>query len=329
MTSHDSRTTPVVALVALTVALVAACASKPAGEWKVYTSADGLAADWVRAFTIDATGAVWFATNKGTSRFDGTTWKTFTTADGLANDNVYVVMVDGQGTVWFGTKGGVSRYDGEAWMSYGKDDGLAADWITSIEPTPEGSIWFGTRLAGLTVRDADGAFKNYSSLDGIPHDAILSMAWDAEANRLYVGADGGGLTYFGGEMWVTHREEDQMPGQSFTGMVLDGKGGIWLGSAKGGAAHFSGAGKAAFERFTRDRGLGSNAIQCVALGPDGTVWFGTDKGAASYDGDGWRQYTLESGLPSESVTAITVAGDGTVWFGTVKGVASFRPAPKV
>jgi ligand-binding sensor domain-containing protein len=53
---------------------------------------------------------IWFATQKGISRFDGAEWKSYTTADGLAGDWVTDIEVDLNGDVWFAhMPGGVSK----------------------------------------------------------------------------------------------------------------------------------------------------------------------------------------------------------------------------
>ena len=49
---------------------------------------------------FEADGAVWFATDRGLSRFDGATWTTLTEADGLADDEVHGALVSPSGIVW-------------------------------------------------------------------------------------------------------------------------------------------------------------------------------------------------------------------------------------
>ena len=57
----------------------------------------------------DDKGVFWFGTNKGVSRYDGTTWRTIGTKEGLLEDNVYAIAVTPGGSVWAGTKRGVVR----------------------------------------------------------------------------------------------------------------------------------------------------------------------------------------------------------------------------
>jgi hypothetical protein len=57
---------------------------------------------------------MWFGTEGGVSRYDGTNWKSFTREDGLVDDLVRAILEDREGNLWFGTypyvpgRGGIS-----------------------------------------------------------------------------------------------------------------------------------------------------------------------------------------------------------------------------
>jgi ligand-binding sensor domain-containing protein len=86
--------------------------------WATFSTADGLADNYVRAIAVDGAGRVWFGTGGGVSVLDhddtpfdrsDDAWATFTTADGLADNDVEAIAVDGAGGLWFGTDGGVAE----------------------------------------------------------------------------------------------------------------------------------------------------------------------------------------------------------------------------
>ncbi len=54
------------------------------------------------AILEDKEDRMWFGTEAGVSRFDGTTWRTYTVADGLGRDCTYVIFQDSTGALWFG-----------------------------------------------------------------------------------------------------------------------------------------------------------------------------------------------------------------------------------
>jgi len=78
-------------------------------NWRVFTSADGLPGDNVRAIYLDREGNPGVITDKGVSRFNGTSWETLTTEDGLPDREIRTVAIDDAGNLWFGGAGGEIR----------------------------------------------------------------------------------------------------------------------------------------------------------------------------------------------------------------------------
>jgi len=69
---------------------------------------DGLAGNIVYSVAQDSTGAMWFGTNRGLSRYDGTTFSNFAVMSGLPGNDVYAIAATGTGDVWVGTRDGVA-----------------------------------------------------------------------------------------------------------------------------------------------------------------------------------------------------------------------------
>lgn len=65
-----------------------------------YDVEDGLAGSTVYSMCQDKDGFMWFATEAGVSRFDGTNFKNFSTADGLPETEVLALFPDSKGRVW-------------------------------------------------------------------------------------------------------------------------------------------------------------------------------------------------------------------------------------
>ncbi len=68
-----------------------------------YDTKDGLAGSTVYSMCQDKDGFMWFATENGLSRYDGTRFKNFTVKDGLPDNEVLKVFADSKGRVWIGT----------------------------------------------------------------------------------------------------------------------------------------------------------------------------------------------------------------------------------
>lgn len=65
-----------------------------------YNTKDGLAGSTVYGITQDRDGFIWFGTETGLSRFDGTHFKNFTIADGLPNNEVFGLYTDTKNRIW-------------------------------------------------------------------------------------------------------------------------------------------------------------------------------------------------------------------------------------
>src|SRR5579871_2411249 len=65
-----------------------------------YDVKDGLAGSTVYAIAQDKDGFLWFGTETGLSRFDGTHFKNFYTSDGLPDNEIINVFVDSKNRVW-------------------------------------------------------------------------------------------------------------------------------------------------------------------------------------------------------------------------------------
>jgi ligand-binding sensor domain-containing protein len=84
------------------------------GEWTQFTYAEPgvkLPSPHVRAITF-ADGSLWFGTDAGAARFDGTTWTAFTQVgpEALISGVVQDIYVDSTGAVYFATDGGITQW---------------------------------------------------------------------------------------------------------------------------------------------------------------------------------------------------------------------------
>jgi ligand-binding sensor domain-containing protein len=189
--------------------------------WRTYTTADGLADDWVYAMAQAPDGTLWLGTEGGVSalKTDGS-FTTYTHADGLGADKdrlggyevignpskhhtqtpgksaegynpnyVLSALIDGAGNRWFGTWGaGLSRFDGKTWRTYTRLDGLAGNYVTDLFADPDGSLW-ATTDAGVSVLK-DGRWRSYTQADGLVSDGVFTLAVDKAGNKWF-GAMGG------------------------------------------------------------------------------------------------------------------------------------------
>lgn len=280
-----------------------------------YGTADGLASDDVTDLTFAPDGSLWAATRGGgVSHFDGTNWTTFTEMDGLINDIVYAVDTAPDGSVWVGTDSGAGHFDGAAWTSYTMADGLAGEVVWYVAVAPDGDAWFSTHAGGVSQYDPhQNAWSTHGAEQGLPlpNARFLTIGPDG-APWLHVGYDH--VYRFDGATWQLAYEAGG--GRWVCDIAFDADGSPWIATCGGyhtygaGLAHVDGA---AWTYVTAADGLIEDDISAVAVGEDGRIAAGTDRGISVYQAGRWR--TLRSGPALKQVTAIAVTPDGAAWFG--------------
>ncbi len=76
---------------------------------------------------------------------------------------------------------------------------------------------------------------------------------------------------------------------------------------------------------TYREGLLSADVSAVLPAQDGSVWFGTERGASRYNGE-WTSLASGSVLPAGRVRALAQSEDGAIWFGLSAGGLARRAA---
>jgi signal transduction histidine kinase/ligand-binding sensor domain-containing protein len=143
-------------------------------ERRLFTSADGLANEAIRALYPDPSGTLWIGTlGGGLDAFRDNRFRHFTQKDGLLSDNIGQVIDDGE-SLWLGTPRGICRVPKKqladfasgarhklAPRNYGVDDGLRSAQCGPSYPAgsggirlADGRIWF-TTSRGLAVYDPE------------------------------------------------------------------------------------------------------------------------------------------------------------------------------
>ena len=80
-----------------------------------------------------------------------------------------------------------------------------------------------------------------------------------------------------------------------------------------------------FTNYTTADGLIDNSVNCVAVGANDVVWFGTQNGISSFDGTSWNSYSTatDTVLVDDNIKTIAVMSNGDVWVGTDFGASKY------
>jgi PAS domain S-box-containing protein len=231
------------------------------------------------------------------------------------------IGVHSGGRFWVTTDSGVSYYRGldTLWRAAVDQWESGYDSVNQMIHRMDGSWWIGAG-SGLVIRDAQGAMKSVSRLQGKSLGPLTSVVEDRKGNvwissgLAFDGAfrfDGREWKYFGSAQGLTggpvHRifiDQQDQPWFLCTGVVQPAGGG-------GGAFRFDGT---RFHHWSVGAGLPSKSVYSMAQGPDGALWFGGTGFLSRFHRAKWRHYRIEN-AQRRSVFTLTADANGAIWFG--------------
>jgi len=246
-------------------------------KWVNFNTPQGLNDAFVydQEFTKDA---MWIATWSGVSRVAGDpllhhSWTSFTvenTDGGLIDNWVYAIEIGEGDNIWFGTEAGLSLYDGKKWRNWNHKNGLGA----SHEIVENDNRWVTDTFKGSHHNNQAVDLPNTGSADYRPN-YIVSMLLD-QANRLWVGTWGGGLSMFDPETQVfrNYTVKDGLPGNYILALNEGPDGRLWIGSNKG-LSQFDGA---VFLNYSKINGLISDFVFSIEFDSGSFLWAGGHHG---------------------------------------------------
>lgn len=313
------------------------------GTWTVYTRDNS---DIVSNNILDIEFDVatkYIATDGGVSTYDNTNWNliyesqiieridstffpndtiidtTFLSTDNRANS----IAIESSSRIWIGTDtAGVVLFEGDSLVFYTSHDSSSLLSTKDILIS-QNKLWIGTRSNGLHSFTLDGSavWEQFdvpinSSFPGTGKINCLEV--DAN-NAIWSGLQLIGATVYANPTFTNYSLSDNFTNQQ----VLDiySKGNRVLFGTDAGAFVFE---NNTFTNYTTSQGLPDNSITAVAEANDGTFWFGTRYGLASYKNSQVVVYTTTNSLlPDNYITDLKFDSFGNLWIGTQNGLARF------
>lgn len=264
----------------------------------------------VHAIAEDKKGNMWFGTNDGAIKYDGTTFTRYTEKNGLAN--IYIgrksILVDKAGTVWVGTQCGVFQYNPSADSLGGKCFSLfqllPSIQVRDIMEDKAGNIWFASSDNGVYQFDGKKV-TNISEKEGLGDNYAGGIAQDKAGNMWFTMKDGickfDPSAYFdsaqhkslraSGKNFTEYTTKDGLGRGEVWGIYIEESGIIWI-TARGSTTRFDPSmplpNQKAFTVFTPDDGINC-CVQSMYQDKSGNMWWGAGSGLYRFDGKRFYQ----------------------------------------
>jgi len=299
-----------------------------------YTEADGLIGNSVSSVFVDADDVLWFGTNRGISKFDGTTWTNFDMDNsGLVDNAVTAIFVDKDGVLWAGTDFGVSTMIDNTWRTYTVDDGLEDNRVTGIDQGAEGIIWISNK-DGVTLKEPN-AWASLIMADGVPFGGVTSVSFDSE-NSKYFSTPLSGVLKFDGIDLIDIIEADGLLSDKVRAIAIDSDNNKWIGTSDGISVFDERDNFATNHKFvfTLPPPDSINPVEDIEIDSEGRIWAGiyidylvTEGGVSMFDGNSWVDYDVEDGLVGPVVRQLAIDSNDDVWVATSTGVTRISLTP--
>jgi hypothetical protein len=300
----------------------------------------------------------------GVGRFDGHDWKLWLprscgTCDTTLVDPSFpfALLVDREHRKWIGAWGVAMEFfddlpDSLAYRHLWRDapDKVKHTWGWASAQDVQGGHWFGMDTPclggdpvscdplGLDYYDADGVFirsYNAGNTPGFRFNKVHSLTVD-DVGNVWMGFSPDGVMWFrpptptpsDSSYNITLNPVDAVPPTSFVeGLVAHGAD-IWVLSDKGLLRVDRQNPENLLATHALPGGVNKIGLRPLDIGPDGTVWAGTESGVRAFyaNGDSEDFTTANSPLLDNSVRAICVDHrTGVLWFGTGGGLSRYDP----
>lgn len=293
----------------------------------------------VQSIFQDSQGWMWFGTDKGVARFNGTDFKsstgTGTAYEHLAGEDVRSIAEDQNGAMWLATSRGVRRMlknGSDPEMMLGNHD------ARGVSIDSRGKVWAATATGAFRFDGKD--FAPFDVSRGLPSNDVRSIAED-DSGKIWIATaagvailDGDKLISLGqwretqpavGERPSPSRDaaENDLAIDDAQAVFVDHAGVVWLATSKG-VFFFDGnrISSVAIDALRGPVGGAKTPAPVRAIGQDqiGRMWFALASGGVLLYDSARRESQRLSFLDRDRVAAIYTGREGHVWFACDNGV---------
>lgn len=301
-------------------------------------SREGLSSNIVSGILKDHYGYMWFATDDGLNKFDGSEFTVYRHTDdrrSIVSSDIRTLYEDRRGNLWVGTGGGIALYDRKLdnFINYAPGADLS---VTSICEDGDGRIWVASYGGGLSVLNpADQTVSHFKARRpadrAVVSQPILKLFRDHKG-RIWLGTNTGLYLYVSRQhtfrrYTIRDSQGNSSVDHTVRSITEDSRGNIWAGTSNGlsmlrNDTHTF----VSYRHLPGDHSsLSSNVVYAIAPAPDGKMWVGTEEGLNILNPATGKVIRVESnarekyGLVGKSVRSILIDKHGIYWVATFRG----------
>ncbi len=301
-----------------------------------YIESDGLLSNSVNCVAVDANDNIWFGTNKGLSKFDGSNWVNYNSSNTpeLIDTNIKTITIANNGAVWLGTDFGAYKFDGTTWTSYSDTNGLAYNQIHRIDEGPNGDLYFAHNSwsAGVSVFNGT-TWSSYGAPD-LPASGVCATSFDSQGDAWFA-SPLHGIVHYNGSTFTPYTNSDGLVSNFGTDILVDDSDNKWVGTGSG--MSVLDATNSFVTNHTKMLILPNpdtlNPVVEIAKDSHNRIWtaiyvgYLTVGGIAMYDGTGWLDWDTNDGIVGDNVRGIAIDSQNNVWIATSTGITHMSSIP--
>ncbi len=239
-------------------------------RFKHYTTANGLADNYVEAVFQLENGELWIGTAGGLSVMDGSDFTNYYTSD--PEIQISDILQDKDGNTWMATQGyGCLIYNGEKVEQYFDEECANCNFVNDLYLDDNSILWWGTRES---IENYDGKYiYSYSEANGQPIKSVHSVYQDAWGDIWF------GTSDFERERMIVFSGNKFIEKDLFNGLIPvvyaiaeDGMHNLWFGTIGCGVICYDGA---IMESFQNSKGFKPKSVMSLCYDSKGNLWMGT------------------------------------------------------
>lgn len=319
------------------------------GQFRSWTTREGLSNDFVRAMAQDAAGTIWAGTDNGLLRLNGDRFARVDGTPAIPALAVHSIYQDHEGNLWAGGSR-LLRLRGNAATEFTLRGEASQNRVKSITQTSDGTLWVGT-VSGLNrMLPGHSGFEHVPGIVGTVR--VLRQTPDGV---LWIGTIGQGAFEYSTGKLTRLTAPTQLPSNTVLNFFEDGEKNFWIGTQTGmlrltrtpvSIVPLPLANDSDFGTIYQDRdgsfwigstqlfhmsngfvtprvlpGLDGIHVRNIYRDRSGVLWAGTDGGGVFRIAAGrTTRFTTSEGLSNNFVRVMTQDRDGSMWVAADEGV---------